>query len=107
MMGKISGDDSKVPSYRQEFQQGVDLFDQSFQEYMKAKEPHKKAKFKDVMDKALDVMNKSARECLSQEQMKLNEELHKDYDDYLGHPDSSHTEKVEKDIDELKKSLSD
>lgn len=104
-MGKISGDDSKVPSYKQEFQEGVDLFDKSFQEYMKSQEPHQKAKFKDVMDKALDVMNKSAREALSNEQKKMNEVLHKDYENYIQHPDQEASSKIEKDVDDLKKSF--
>ncbi|MCH9630738.1 MAG: hypothetical protein S4CHLAM37_07420 [Chlamydiia bacterium] len=104
-MGKIDGDDSKVPTYKQEFQEGVDLFDKSFHEYMNTKEPHKKAKFKDVMDKALDVMNKSAQQCLSEEQQKLNDEVHKDYEAYLKSPNKESTEKLEKDVGDLKKSV--
>ncbi|PCI95071.1 hypothetical protein COB11_03065 [Candidatus Aerophobetes bacterium] len=104
-MGKIDGDDAKVPTYKQEFHRGVDLFDKSFQEYMKTKEPHKKAKFKDVMNKALDVMNKSAKECLNNEQKKLNEEVHKDYDAYLKSPNKESTEKLEKDVGDLKDSI--
>lgn len=104
-MGKISGDDSKVPTYKQEYQEGVDLFDKSFKEYMKSQEPHQKAKFKDVMDKALDVMNKAAMQALSEEQKKLNENVHKDYDAFMKSPGQKSGAKLEKDVEDLKKSI--
>lgn len=105
-MDKVGGDDGvNPPTYKQEFQEGMDLFEQSFQEYLKSTEPNQKAKFKDVMDKALDVMNKAASQCLNDMQLQKNEKLHEDYDKYINSLSDQNTKKITKDLDDLKKTI--
>ena len=101
-MGPISPQDKA--QYKIEFERGADLFRKSFAEYQNAEGP-KKDLFKDVMDKALQVMNETAKYCLSKKKQDLEMKLENDYQNYMssGSPESS--AKVQQDIDRLQKGL--
>jgi hypothetical protein len=92
-------------TYKQEFSRSVDLFQKSLQEYEKADELHKKAKFKDVMDKALQIMNETAQACLSKKAHAEKNQLEKDYQNFIQHDNSETYGKLNDDIDHLKDSL--
>lgn len=101
-MGPISPQDKA--QYKVEFERGADLFQKSFAEYQNADGP-KKDLFKDVMDKALQVMNETAKYCLSKKKQAEEMKLEQDYQNYIASGSSESSEKVQKDIDRLQKGL--
>ena len=95
-------------TYKNEFTRGVKLFQDSLGEYEKADEIHKKAKFKDVMDKALTIMNQAARGFLTTEAerkkaQEVKEEILTDYQNYLATDNKDMYNKLQGDITNLKK----
>lgn len=91
-------------TYRNEFARGVKLFEESLTEYQKTSddEAAKKAKFKDVMDKALKIMNESARGFLNESGKKEEAKLEKDYQSFLAQGNSENYNKLNSDIRHLK-----
>ena len=100
----------KIPSdvksaYRMEFQQGVKLFQNSLKEYESAGDfAKKKEMLKDVMDKALDVVNQSAKGFLSQNEAKIQRDrLVADYNDFIKNDNPDSFKKLNQDLERLKK----
>jgi len=109
-MGTIDGGANSIPPdlrtiYKHDFERSVDLFQSSLQEYEKAKEFNKKKKFKDVMDKALQIMNETASACLSKKSITEKDQLQKDYQNFLQHDTPNTLKRLNDDLDQLKKSL--
>ena len=97
---------SKVPpelqrTYREEFQRGVKLFKDSLAEYEKTTDVNKKAKFKEVMDKSLDAMNKAARGFLKGQNKEFAAQLKTDYQNFLHNDTPATYQKLNQDIDQL------
>lgn len=91
-------------TYKNEFARGVKLFEESLNAYETTSDDQiaKKAKFKDVMDKALNIMNQSARGFLSPSGQKEETHLEKDYQSYIAEQTPDNAEKLKKDINHLK-----
>src|SRR5437016_5065591 len=86
-MAEISGEmppinpaDRKV--YEQEYKQGVNLFQRALNEYEKAGEMNKKQAFKEVMDRAMQVMNDAAQALHRADLEKQNAQINQDYQAY-------------------------
>lgn len=99
----------KIPSdvkaaYKVEFERGVKLFQDSLAEYEKAGDfAKKKEMLKDVMDKALDVINEAARGFLSKTEAKeQKEKLLSDYAAFLKYGDTDTYAKLNQDVERLK-----
>lgn len=88
-------------TYKNEYARGVKLFKDSLAEHQKAEDGPKKDKFKDVMDKALNVMNESARGFLSTRGQNEQKVLEKDYQTYLDKHDDQSYQQLNKDIDNI------
>lgn len=91
-------------TYRNEFSRGVKLFEESLAAYETTPpdEVAKKAKFKDVMDKALKIMNESARGFLSASGKSEESKLEKDYQSFLAQDNPENYKKLNEDIRHLK-----
>lgn len=90
--------------YKQDFEKGVTLFQQSLSEYQNVGDfEQKKIMLKDVMDKALDVINQSAKGFLSQKNLQQPDQLQKDYEAYLSNASSDTYNKLNQDLERLKK----
>jgi len=89
-------------TYQQQFSRSVDLFQKSLAEYEKADEQHKKDKFKDVMDKSLNIMNQTAKAAMSSSAQKQEKKLESDYQNLMANHSSENLAKVQKDIENLK-----
>src|SRR5581483_3391078 len=91
-------------TYRNEFARGIKLFEESLTAYENTPpdEVIKKAKFKDVMDKALKIMNESARGFLSESGKSEESKLEKDYQAFLANDNKDSYNKLNKDIRHLK-----
>jgi len=90
------------PSYMDEFKQSVDLFERSLQAYQESKLDNQKLVFKDVMDRASHVMYETAPKCLSPSGQKQLDTMQKHYHDFIAHPDSQISKKLQNDINSLK-----
>lgn len=106
MTGPVDGESAIPPQmraiYKQEYTEGVNLFQQSLQDYQGA-ESHKKALLKDVMNRALQVMNETARACLNKQAVAQNDKVAKDYQGYISNESPTGYNKLKTDIDDLKK----
>lgn len=91
-------------TYRSEFARGVKLFEKSLKEYQTTSddEAAKKAKFKDVMNKALTIMNESARGFMNEHAQKEEANFEKDYQSYIAAETPDNAKKLEKDLRNLK-----
>ncbi len=91
-------------TYKNEFARGVKLFEESLKAYQTTSDDQyaKKAKFKDVMDQALNIMNQSARGFLSPSGQKEEAHLEKDYQAYIAQQTPDNAEKLRSDINHLK-----
>lgn len=92
------------PSYEQEYQQGVNIFEESFKGYEKSKFQAQKTQYEKAMNEALDAMGDSAS-ALANEQLKsLKNKLAKDLHTYMENPTSENSSQVISDINEMKQS---
>jgi len=65
--------------YEQEYRRGVELFQRALSEYDKADEIHKKDAFREVMDRAMQVLNETARELKRSDLMDQNQKIAQSY----------------------------
>ncbi len=91
-------------TYRNEFAKGVKLFEESLNAYETTSndEAAKKAKFKDVMDKALTIMNQSARGFLNQSGQMEEAKLEKDYQSFIASDNPAAQKQLHEDIRHIK-----
>ena len=66
---------------------------------------YQKQEFKEVMDKAMQVLNETARELKRQELDKQNQQIAKDYSTYQSTPTDQIKQKLDSDLDKAKKSI--
>ncbi|HSX03309.1 MAG TPA: hypothetical protein VLG76_01120 [Rhabdochlamydiaceae bacterium] len=108
-MAEIEGSGSITPQqkavYKQEFVRGADLFKQSFNEYLSADNDNKKTLLKDVMERALQVMNETAKYALSQKKLEQENKLEQDFDNFISNESPESTKELQNDIDKLQKGL--
>ena len=109
-MSEISGGQPPPPPtpeeierYKKDYHDSVDLFRNAFQEYNKPDvEPHKKAKLKEVMDEALDVMNKTACVALKEgKERELEAQLNDHYEAYIQNSTPENQQRVLQNIEKL------
>ena len=98
---EIRPDKRDVDLYKQEFTEGLDLFKKSLNGFANADEEHKKAKFKDVMDKTLNVLRETVKASLSKEAEIKEDALEKDYLNLLSKETKEKNEWNKRDIEEL------
>lgn len=91
-----------VPSYKQEFEHSVDLFQRTLKEYGKSKSENQKAAFKQVMEKASHVMSETAPQYLKGTDKELVTKLQADYRAFCQNPSSEMLTKLQSDINALK-----
>jgi hypothetical protein len=93
-------------TYKAEFGRAVKLFEKSLKEYEATTDNEaKKAKFKDVMDKALVIMNESARGFMNEHDQKTEAKVGQDYQAFIAAEGSDHAAKLnqlQKDLRQMK-----
>lgn len=109
-MSDVSGsgpiDPREKKMYEQEYKHGADLFKRALDQYTKSENPYQQAQFKDVMDKALKVLNETASELMRKELQTNNDAIAKDYATFQKYPaDPNTVDKLNKDLDKAKKSI--
>jgi len=88
--------------YEQEYRQGVDLFQRALSEYSKADEVHKKEAFHEVMDRAMQVLNETARELKRSDLMEQNKKIAQSFEGLSNEADPA---KLAQNLKEAKKTV--
>jgi hypothetical protein len=92
-MTEIQGDQEPISFrdqhlLRQEFKTGAELFQKALHEHAKSTNPFQQQEFREVMDKALDVIRRSAAELHNKTLIDESEKITEDYSDFQGSPTS-------------------
>lgn len=102
--GPIGPNEKKM--YQQEYRHGADLFQRALDKHSKSDNPYQKDEFKDVMEKAMQVMNETAHELMRKELESQNQKIAQDYTNYKKHPDDPDTiNQLKSDLDKAKRSI--
>ncbi len=91
--------------YKQDFSKSVDLFQKSLDGYQSSQIPKQQAMYKDVMERTLQIMNETAKLCLSKSAQGQEKTLVKDYENYMSKQTPEGLQKLNTDIDNLKEKL--
>ncbi len=91
--------------YKQECVRGVELFQKSLQEYQKSQIPAQKEEYKDVMDKALHIIQETAAQCLGPEMQKEEGTLQQDYDKFIANPSPQNLKTLNNDLEHFKRKI--
>lgn len=92
--------------YEQEYKHGADLFERALDQYEKSDSSFQKAEFKDVMDKAMGVMNDSAQGLIRKDLESQNQKIAKDYETFQKYPgDQDASKRLHQDLDGAKHTL--
>jgi hypothetical protein len=103
-MGSVNPHDRKM--YEQEYKHSADLFQRALNQYQKSEDPNQQAEFKDVMDRALQILNETATGLMRSELAKQNAVIAKDYDTFQNFPgDPDTVDKLKSDLENAKKSV--
>ena len=108
----VSGPGAQGPSphdkkmYEQEYKHGANLFDKALNQYEKSDNSFQKAEFKDVMDKAMRVMNDSAHGLIRKDLEEQNQKIAEDYETFQKYPgDTDASKKLHKDLGDAKETF--
>lgn len=96
-----SREDMKM--YAQEYKHGVDLFQRALVEYKSAHEVHKKDAFRNVMDKALQVLNETARGMRRNDLLAQNQKIQDDFQTFQSSQSNKDGTKLEGDLAHAKR----
>src|SRR3569832_385027 len=106
MVDQVGGNAPITPHdkevYKQDFNRAVDLFQQSLVAYEKSQSAPQKAKFKDVMDKCLNVIHETIKEAIRVEAQKQLKTVEKDYQNFIDNDNPTTYQQLNKDLDSLK-----
>jgi hypothetical protein len=89
--------------YEQEYRHGVDLFQRALSEYSKADEIHKKEAFREVMDRAMQVLNETARELKRSDLMEQNQKIAQSFEGFQSN--DADASKLAKNLKDAKKTV--
>jgi len=102
--GPVGPRDKKM--YEQEYKHSADLFKRALDQYTKSDNPYQKAEFKDVMDKAMNVLNETASGLMRKELKTQNDLISKDYATFQKYPGDKDTlDKLSQDLEKARKSI--
>lgn len=90
--------------YREEYRHGADLFQKALNQYSKSSDMFQKEEFKEVMDNMMQVMNETARALKESGLKSHNKKIAEDYAAFQDQPNSNNLKKLDKDLDQAKKS---
>lgn len=92
----------ELKHYQADYQKSLKLFQKSLEQYNQTNmEPHKKAKFKQVMDESLQIMNETASVALKKGKQSYEKALESDYKNYIANPTDENLKKLEESINNL------
>jgi hypothetical protein len=102
MSEPLSPQDKKL--YMQEYKHAADLFERALKEAQKSDNPYQKEAFKQVMDKAMHVLEETAGELAKGKLLDHNKKIAEDFAAYRNDPEKSFDQLV-RDLEKAKKSI--
>lgn len=100
---KISGDQPEKVQYQRELKEGVQLFEKGFKAMQQSKLDAQKQEYEKSMKESLQVIQDTATALMNKKLLHMKEQLAKDYNNYLSNPTDVNRDKIQNDIDTLKK----
>lgn len=97
----LSPQDKKL--YQQDYKHGADLFERVLDEYAKSTNPYQKQEFKELMEKAMQVLNQTASMLKSSSLQKQNQKIEKDWAAYQNQGSPLLADQLRKDLEQAKK----
>lgn len=91
--------------FEQEYKHGADLFQRALTQSSKSDNPFQQEQFGEVMDKAMKVLNQTAKELKRKDLLEQNKLIAQDYKAYRDNPSGEVVKKLEQDLDKAKKSI--
>ena len=92
--------------YEQEYKHSAELFQQALQSYTTSDNPYQQKEFQNVMDKAMDVINNTARELNQKPLLAQSSKIQKDYDAFTDKPEDKATvNQLNQDLDQARKAI--
>ncbi|MDN3504601.1 MAG: hypothetical protein P0S95_03380 [Rhabdochlamydiaceae bacterium] len=88
--------------YKHEFQEGLNVFEQSFDGFQKSKFEAQKEQYNKAMHESLSEMRDAASGMMNKELQKLRGDLSTNLDNYVKNPSAANEEKVENSINQIK-----
>ena len=102
-MSPLSPQDKRA--YEAEYRHGHDLFKRALDDYSHSKNMFQKAEFKEVMGKAMKVLNETAAELQRKELQQQNERISQDFASFDEQDNSTNISQLTKDLDNAKRSV--
>jgi hypothetical protein len=99
-IGASQPEDKKL--YEQDYKKSAELFQKALDAHAGTTNPYKREEFKQVMNKAMHVMNQAARGLKDKSLQKQNEQIKKDYTAYQK---GSKPEDLRRDLEQAKRSV--
>ena len=99
----LSSVDRKM--YEQEYKKSAELFEKALREFESTDNMYKKAAFKDVMDKAMEVLNGAAAGLKDPKLLEQSDKITRDYAAFQQRETPISEAKLRKDLKEAKKSI--
>ena len=93
--------------YEQEYKHGAQLFQKALEQYHKSDNPYQQEEFHGVMDKAMNVLNETAKALSRQHLLDQNTKIKQDYVAFDKAPgDAQVFDALKHDLEQAKKSIS-
>ncbi|OGN65458.1 MAG: hypothetical protein A3E80_05910 [Chlamydiae bacterium RIFCSPHIGHO2_12_FULL_49_9] len=102
MTEALNPEDKKL--YMQEYKHAADLFERAAKEAQKSDNPYQKEAFKQVMDRAMHVLEETAGELAKPNLLKHNQKIAEDFEAYKKDAPQSFDQLV-RDLEKAKKSV--
>jgi hypothetical protein len=101
----LSPEDKKL--YQQEYKQAANLFQEALEQYtLSPGNMYKQAEFKEVMEKAMQILNEAAQALKQDKLLKQNQKLQKDLEEFEKDPSSVDAQKnLAHDLSEAKRKV--
>jgi hypothetical protein len=111
-MSKIQGQDgggvnpSDRKLYELQYAQGAELFQKALEHYTQSDNPYQKEEFRQVMEKAMNILNETAQELKARSLAEQNKQIAQDYATFSKYPESPQAiESLNGDLERAKKSI--
>lgn len=91
--------------YKQDFIRGSNIVKEATEEYMKTDEIHKKEQLQKSMSEAIEAMNEILNDVLHKSGEKFEKKITDDYNNFISNSTPESMERLNNDIDKIKRSL--
>lgn len=91
--------------YEEEYKQGTNLFEKALNQSCRSSYPAQQQQFKEVMEKAMEVLNQTAGQLKRKDLLKQNQKIEEDFQAYRKDPSQKHVQALKHDLEQAKKSF--